>query len=330
LGTLGRLRGYSGPTFSLHHYLQLKKLNLDIFINNSYASGLLNPAKKGIFLCMFPHAHENSFSAGTKQALRSAMADRIERQITKSDVSNSIDTYSTIAAISEFSAEWVRKLWNRQSQILFPPCDDMGLTSTKQKIILNVGRFIADADDGRNYKHQSLLVEAFKQMVDLHGDGWELHFAGSVPTDESSREYAARLQQQVHGFPIVFHFNASRSELENLYQIASIYWHATGHGFDSDEHPAKQEHFGISTVEAMSAGAIPVVYGSGGQKEIVTHGVDGLFWIQIEDLINQTKALVHDPVRQQELSRQAVSSSKRFGRKAFGERVDQLIDQLGC
>jgi glycosyltransferase involved in cell wall biosynthesis len=327
LRIVGRLRGNHGPAFSLHHYLQLKDLNLDLFINNSYASELFCPATKGIFMCMFPHSPANDFSART-QGMRFAMADRIERRIAKSDVSNPLDSYSTIVAISQFSAGWVRKVWNRQPEIIYPPCDDMGVTLTKRNILLNVGRFIADASDGRNYKHQGLLVEAFRQMIDLHGEGWELHFAGSVSRDENSRKYAERLQQEASGFPIVFHFNTSRTELQNLYQGAPIYWHATGHGFDSDEHPAKQEHFGITTVEAMSAGAIPVVYGSGGQKEIVTHGVDGLFWTQVDDLISQTKALIHDPVRRQELSRQAISSSKRFGRKAFGERVDQLIRQL--
>jgi glycosyltransferase involved in cell wall biosynthesis len=290
-----RLRGYDGPAFSLHHYLQIKKLNLDLFINNSYASGLRCPAAKGIFMCMFPH------------------------------IAVPPDTYSTIVAISEFSAEWVSRLWNRQSEIVYPPCDDFGPPLPRRNILLNVGRFIADGD-GTNFKNQALLVEAFKQLPDLHGEGWELHFAGSVAADDNSRKYAERVQEEASGSPVVFHFNATRPELQNLYQSASIYWHATGHGFDSDEHPAKQEHFGITTVEAMSAGAVPVVYASGGQKEIVTHGVDGLLWTNMEDLISQTKALIFDPALQQRLSQQAISSSRRFGRRAFGERVDQLLN----
>jgi glycosyltransferase involved in cell wall biosynthesis len=321
LQVVERVRGYRLPAFSVHHFLQIKKLNLDVFINNSYASGLFCPAHKGIFMCMFPHSYAN-------QDMRFAIADRIERRIARTDVTNSLDTYSTIASISQFSAGWVRKLWNRDSEIIYPPCDDIEPASSKRNLILNVGRFIADANDERNHKNQALLVEAFKRMVDLHRDGWELHFAGSVAGDENSIEYVQRLEREACGFPIFFHFNASRSELQNLYQSAFIYWHATGHGFDSDEHPAKQEHFGITTVEAMSAGAVPLVYGSGGQKEIVTQGVDGLFWTEMDDLISQTKALIDDRSFQQRLSREAISSSKRFGRKAFGERVDQLIAQL--
>jgi len=321
-----RLRGYQGTAFSLHHYLQLKKLGLDVFINNSYASDLCCPAPKGIFMCMFPHSPAN---AGMTTGIRCAIADCIERQITSSAGHNPLDTYRTIVAISQFSAEWVRKLWQRHSKIIYPPGDEMGPPLAKRNILLNVGRFIADASDGRNYKNQSLLVETFKEMLNLdgglHRDGWELHFAGSVATDENSREFVARLQQEAGGFPIVFHFNADRNKLRELYQSAPIYWHATGHGVDADEHPAKQEHFGITTVEAMSAGAVPVVYGSGGQLEIVTDGVDGLVWHSRDDLTRQTKTLIHDPVQQQVLSQQAIFSSRRFSRKAFCKRVDQLM-----
>lgn len=39
LRAVAKVRGTRPPAFSLHHYLQLRKLNLDIFVNNSYASG---------------------------------------------------------------------------------------------------------------------------------------------------------------------------------------------------------------------------------------------------------------------------------------------------
>jgi len=35
------------------------------------------------------------------------------------------------------------------------------------------------------------------------------------------------------------------------------------------------EHFGITTVEAMAAGCVPLVYDSGGQAEIVSSGYNG-------------------------------------------------------
>jgi glycosyltransferase involved in cell wall biosynthesis len=165
-------------------------------------------------------------------------------------------------------------------------------------------------------------------MTDLHRDGWELHFVGSVGADEESPKFAAALVQDAKGFPVTFHFNAGFEEMRELYRRAAIYWHATGYGFSTNDYPARQEHFGITTVEAMSAGAVPVVNGSGGQKEIVTHEVDGLCWDDTTGLLSQTRRLVNDADLRGRLSREAVLSSKRFGREAFNASVDGLVGRL--
>ncbi|MET0623956.1 MAG: glycosyltransferase, partial [Pyrinomonadaceae bacterium] len=102
----------------------------------------------------------------------------------------------------------------------------------------------------------------------------------------------------------------------------------TGLGEDAERNPDRLEHFGIATVEAMSAGAVPVVYGSGGQQEIVTNGVDGLCWDYTAGLVSQTLGLVNDPDLRARLSRQAVVSSERFGKKAFAASVDRLVGRL--
>jgi glycosyltransferase involved in cell wall biosynthesis len=326
------VRGWRVPDFSLHHYLQLKKFNLDLFINNSYASGLACPAQCGIYMCMFPHhptPHHPTRSLPRRAG--DALVDRFEQRLTGYAVRDVYDSYSTIAAISGYSAEWFGKFWGRRPEIIFPLCEDMGpsVASAKRKRILHVGRFIADLG-GKEYHHkgQGVLLEAFKGMTGLHRDGWELHFAGSVGVDEESAKYTAALVESAKGFPVRFHMKAGLGELRDLYRTAAIYWHATGFGYPASDYPAKQEHFGITTVEAMSAGAVPVVYGSGGQKEVVTHGVDGLCWDDTSGLVSQTLSLIGDPDLRGRLSRQAVTSSRRFGREAFAASVDRLVGRL--
>ena len=293
---VARVHGKPDPS---HHYLQLRKFDLDLFINNSYGSELVCPAPRGIFMCMFPHA------------------------VT---VSNVLDSYSTIVAISKYSADWVRKRWDRDSEVIYPPCDDMGPPADKAKIILHVGRFIAGSDeDERHHKGQGLLLETFKRMTDLHSEGWELHFAGSAGSDKQSRAFVDQLKRHAHGLPVVFHFNSSWNELRELYRKAAIYWHATGYGLDAHTHPFRQEHFGISTVEGMSARAVPVVCASGGQREIVADQVDGCWWEDIDQLVSHTQRLANDPALRCKLGEQAVLSSKRFNRDAFAAAVDQLI-----
>jgi len=300
-GSLSRvIARISGSNVSLHHERQLRALELDLFINNSYASALTCPTTRGIFMCMFPHPVVNNF----------------------------VNSYSTIVAISRYTADWVWKRWDRDAEVLYPPCDDMGPPpSAKEKIILHVGRFIADSiEDERHHKRQDLLLETFKRMTDLHQQGWELHFTGSLSPDTKSRAFAGTVMRAAEGLPVFFHFNSAREELRQLYRRAAIYWHATGHGIDADKYPAKQEHFGISTVEAMSAGAVPVVYATGGQREIVTDEVDGYWWADIDQLVKQTRRLANDTALRSELGHQAVLTSKRFSRETFVGNIDRLID----
>ncbi|HEY0170201.1 MAG TPA: glycosyltransferase family 4 protein, partial [Pyrinomonadaceae bacterium] len=326
-----RARGWRVPDFALHHYLQLRKLGLDLFINNSYASGLTCPAARGIYMCMFPHVHAPRTPARSlPRRTGDALVDWVERRVTGFAARDVGDSYSSVVAISRYSADWVFKLWGRRPETIYPPCEDMGPpAAAKQKSILHVGRFIADTgDEGYHHKGQGVLLNAFKGMTSLHRDGWELHFAGSVGVDEESAKYAAALSESAKGFPVKFHIKAGLEELRDLYRAAAIYWHATGFGYPASDYPAKQEHFGITTVEAMSAGAVPVVYGSGGQKEIVTHGFDGLCWDDTAGLVSQTLGLVNDPDLRERLSGQAVVSSARFGKEAFAASVDRLVGRL--
>jgi glycosyltransferase involved in cell wall biosynthesis len=313
------------------HFLRIKALKLDVFINNSHYSNLPCPADAGIYMCMFPHALPSSDVAESfpRRAYHSLM-DRVEKRAMGCRVAHAIGTYDAVTANSFFTAEWVQKMWGRRSEVVYSACDSMGpAAGSKEKIILNVGRFIVGGS-GTLYKRQEVLLDTFDRLTDIHADGWQLHFAGSVARDAESSALAARLKDAARGRPVFFHFDADLDTLRELYRRASLYWHATGYGFPAQEYPVLQEHFGITTVEAMSAGAVPLVINSGGQREIVAHAADGFLWERLPALAAQTVRLIDDQRLMKRLSRQAVLSSARFSRAAFNAGVDLIIERLMC
>jgi glycosyltransferase involved in cell wall biosynthesis len=237
--------------------------------------------------------------------------------------SNWTGSYGALVCNSEFTQGWVRRWWDADSEVLYPPVT-MYPALEKQPVILGVGRFF-DASYGHS-KKQLELVEAFRQLCDRGTTGWQLHLVGGcAPSGET---YLDEVRRAAAGYPVELHVNATGEELEALYGRASIYWHAAGLGEDVDRHPGRSEHFGITTAEAMSARAVPVVIGQAGQLETVRPGVDGYHFASLEELVMLTESLVRDDERRAKMAATAASRARDFSVDAFEQRLRALVARL--
>jgi glycosyltransferase involved in cell wall biosynthesis len=307
------------------YFRQIRDMHFDLFINNQGWSMLKCPAPAGIYMCMFPHDRKGeSHGDHGRGALYELYARLGNRVVGMTD--EVLDSYDVITANSTFTADWIQQLWRRPATVVYSACEDMGPAAPKERMIVHTGRFVPEYQN--DYKHQHTMVEVFRRMQQLHRDGWELHLAGTLLSDADRASSYRRLMEAARGLPIVLHPSVSFEELRSLYQRASIYWHATGYGQLATKHPGKQEHFGISTVEAMSAGAVPVVINSGGQRESVVHGSCGFCWDDLDELERYTCRLAHDPALLETLSRRAVARSARFSRTAFADRTETIVERL--
>ena len=136
----------------------------------------------------------------------------------------------------------------------------------------------------------------------------------------------ADLLKKTNGYPIELRTNISYQELNDLYGKSSIYWHAAGYDIDENKNPELVEHFGITTVEAMSSGTIPIVINKGGQKEIVSEGEDGYLFETIEELVEKTQSLI--ALKQDKwntIKEKAILHAKEFSVDKFCERVESFL-----
>ena len=299
------------------HAAELRRLGADVFFNCTWGSTLPAVAPRGVYMCMFPHGRR--FSDG---GVFGSLANPLRRS--REMPSSAVDTYDVITANSQFTARWIGEYWQREAQVVYSAGEDMGPPGTKEKIILHVGRFV---DPTRlDHKHQPALLDLFRRMPDLVGQGWQLHLAGSLRAAASRPGFWADVRRNASDLPVFFHDNAPFGDLRSLYRRASIYWHATGFGSDASVYPERQEHFGLTTVEAMSAGAVPVVIGTGGQCEIVEPERTGFRWQTLGELADSTRRLVVDDKLRTRLAAEAVIAAKQFSREAFVARVARVGD----
>jgi glycosyltransferase involved in cell wall biosynthesis len=98
-----------------------------------------------------------------------------------------LDHYERVLANSEYTREWIRRLWGVDADVLFPPIRVQELRpAPKRRRILTVGRFIARGLG--HSKKQLELVHAFGDMVRRGGlDGWELHLVGGCAPPRGCR-----------------------------------------------------------------------------------------------------------------------------------------------
>ncbi|MEZ5266198.1 MAG: glycosyltransferase family 4 protein [Acidimicrobiales bacterium] len=234
-------------------------------------------------------------------------------------------SYRQVVSNSAFTAGWVQRLWALETPVLNPPVRAQ-TPAEKEPIILHVGRFFAP--EAGHSKRQLELVEAFGALVRSGAvDGWTLHLVGGC--DDEGRPYLERVHSAIGGLPVELHPNAGGDELRSLYGRVSIYWHATGLGEDPDAHPERMEHFGIATVEAMSAGAVPVVIGVAGQLEVLDDGVEGYHFATLEELAARTAELVGDPERRARMGTAARQRAEQYGERAFAAKLAALVADRG-
>jgi glycosyltransferase involved in cell wall biosynthesis len=235
-----------------------------------------------------------------------------------------LDSYDRVLANSQYTQRWIERLWGRPSDVLYPPVGAMA-RGEKAPVILSVGRFFLPGA-GHN-KKQLEMVTAFRGLVTRGGaEGWEYHLVGGCAPEH--RPYLEQIRTVADGLPVVLHPDASGAELRDLYGRASIFWHAAGLGENPERHPDRYEHFGITTVEAMSAGAVPVVIDAAGQVEIVEQGASGYRFAGLDDLVSHTERLIADPNWRARLSLAAERRARDFGWDAFSAAVRAEVDAL--
>lgn len=228
---------------------------------------------------------------------------------------------------SYFTKAYIDKLLRINSLVLYPPIDLKPKNIKKENIILHVGRFrLTDITAGgvKDYKKQNVMVETFIDMIKKGLKDWK--FVLAVGVKEEDENAFKKLTEKAKDAPIEFLVNKSNNELWSIYSKAKIYWHASGYGEDLDTHPEYAEHFGISTVEALGAGAVPVVINAGGQKEIIEDGKNGLLWNTLSELQEKTLMLTREDKILERMSKEAKKRANDFAGKRFCEEIKRLIE----
>lgn len=221
---------------------------------------------------------------------------------------------------SFFTKKVIDREFGITSIVIYPPVDISSFRpGKKENIILYVGRF----SKLLQRKRHDILIKSFKKLYDSGFKNFRLIIAGGVEAGAES-SIDEHVKDSV-GYPIKFVENPSFKELKKFYSISRIFWSASGYGIDELKEPEKVEHFGITVVEAMAGGAVPLVYSGGGHKEIVDDSVNGYLWKTPASLLYKTKNIIENPKLLRQISKEAVLKSHKFSYERFKREIIGLI-----
>jgi glycosyltransferase involved in cell wall biosynthesis len=260
---------------------------------------------------------------GTRRTVRTRVATRYPWLLRNPQDRSFLRSYDLVLANSAYTQGWIKRLWDADSEILYPPIEVSGIMPrpVRSPTILTVGRFFAPGHG--HSKRQLEMVRMFGQLLRSGQlDGWRMVVLGGC--EPTQRPYLDRVKAAATGLPVEIRANAPRSVVEAHMSSASIFWSATGLGENTDKRPWTNEHFGMTTAEAMAGGCVPVVIDRAGQQEIVRNGVDGFRWDSDAQWRIRTVQVATDEALRATLSASAIERVQRFSDDAFALRWAEL------
>ncbi|HCC6127415.1 TPA: glycosyltransferase, partial [Klebsiella pneumoniae] len=203
-------------------------------------------------------------------------------------------------ANSQFISRRIKKVYNRESTVIYPPVDveRFTLNDKKEDYYFTASRMVP-------YKRIDLIVEAFSKMPEkkliVIGDGSEI---GKVKSKASKNVE-------------ILGYQPNHIMLEHMQNAKAFVF-------------AAEEDFGITPVEAQACGTPVIAFGKGGSLETIRPlGVDnptGLFFSEqtIESIISQVNAFERNvEIFEPENCR---LNSLRFSSLRFKNEMDNFIN----
>ena len=231
-------------------------------------------------------------------------------------------TYDLFLPNSKFTESWLKKIRpdidTKKIIQMYPPVSPIQSTGEKkEKAILAVSRI-------EKTKKLESLIESYKSSKFL-SENYALWIAGNKDPDYPN--YPEQLKKLAGNSNIHFFISIPYDKLVSLYNRATFFWHSKGYGIDESKEPDQLEHFGMTTVEAMSARCIPIVINKGGQPEIVTEGT-GKTWNTLEELAQYTEEIAKDSEKVRSYAEAAYKRSRDFSMEALPAQLSALLEKI--
>ncbi|PSG90258.1 glycosyltransferase [Aurantibacter aestuarii] len=238
--------------------------------------------------------HSYLRDVGLDRGLKSMYAKYVLHKLRLWDIA-SLNRVDHFIANSNHIAKRIKKLYNRDADVIYPPVDTnkFSLETNKEDYYITASRLVP-------HKKVKIIAQAFSKLTDkkllILGDGPELKEIKTFATPN-----------------IIFLGHVSSEELIMYLQKAKAFVFAA------------EEDFGIAPVEAQACGTPVISLGKGGCAETIINNATGLFFYEqtpqsIIEAVSKFEKLNLDPniIRKNAL---------RFSKERFEKEFEDYINK---
>ena len=216
---------------------------------------------------------------------------------------------------SKFSKKAIRKYTGKNATVVYPPVDVENFalaakSDARENLVISCGRYSPE----KNYE---FILEVAEKLKDR-----PIRFIiVGASSGKISREYYEKLEKirkakKLKNVELLR--DVDFSKLLALYGKAKIYLHAM-----------RNEHFGISIVEAMAAGLVPIVHRSGGPWEDILkaqQGAHGLSYSTADEAAQTIEDLMENEHARKEIVSRNMGYTYTFSSESYKKKILSIIE----
>ena len=234
--------------------------------------------------------------AGLDKGLKSWYVKRTLFKLRQWDITT-VNRPDYFIANSNHIAKRIKKIYNRDSTVIYPPVDvdKFDIKGTKENFYLTASRMVP-------YKRLNLIIEAFNEMP-----GKRLIVVGYGPEKDKLKSIAKQNIEIIDYQP--------PEKLKEFMQQAKAFVFAA------------EEDFGIIVVEAMACGTPVIAWNYGGTAETVVDGETGIHFN--EQTSDSIKSAINDfEKKEKQFDPEIVRAhSLQFSRDVFEQKIKLFINE---
>ena len=215
-----------------------------------------------------------------------------------------------LCANSHFTAQAIKEIIGVTPHILYPPISQsiyerfQARTNQRQDTVITVAHISP-------VKRLDIIPYIARQT----SDNVTFHIIGLIDSPDSI-PFLQRIQKIIKQLKLSHRVkiftDVTRNDLIESMSTSKVYFH-----------PTINEHFGVSIVEAMAAGCIPVVNDSGGPKEFVP---EELRYVDIEEAAAKVEKAIYE--WSPKYSTQMNGIAQGFSETSFSTRFMKIFNSL--